>query len=97
MTDPSYTLQRFFSVEAPTAEWASGGKAALADLLRSHAEFVFHRCEDGATIAHDMREAAAEIERLQAILQNINMNTEDAGFLNFDPTREAAEAARKQP
>ena len=24
MSDPTYTLQRFFSVEAPTAEWAGG-------------------------------------------------------------------------
>lgn len=35
------------------------------DLLRSHANFVAQRCEDGATIAHDMWKAASEIERLK--------------------------------
>ena len=36
------------------------------DTLRSHANFVFHRCEDGAVIASEMRVAAVEIEQLRS-------------------------------
>ena len=35
------------------------------DVMRSHASFVEARCEDGATVARDMRAMAAEVERLR--------------------------------
>ena len=35
------------------------------DVMRSHASFVEARCEDGATVARDMRAMAAEVAELR--------------------------------
>ena len=63
------------------------GMSTVFNLLRS--EFP------PAEVCKSAVELQVSVDRQAAILKNINMNTEDAGFLNLDPTREAAEAARK--
>ncbi len=49
--------------------------------LRCHAIFVAQRCPDGETVAKDMRAAAAEIERLQAELDDAAEGATAAGAI----------------